>query len=243
MGNIFSHRKNCWIPHCPRNGFKKFGGRCHMHQNANICQFTKCNGLAYDLKRFCPECNCIYPDCDMLAIKNGQAQYCLEHYQKYYQKNTCIIDGCSNITKDNDVICAIHRCSYDNCKKIIRKGLFCPNHTCQMGNCDKSVYGNYSFCYAHYNLIENGSIQYNLHYIPTPSTNNTYPVYNDLVYYDQQYLEPDFQSTNYIKPCKPITYKPIKPIKQKPIKQKPIEYYDRHRCPVHRDQCYYVKQY
>lgn len=241
MGNIFSHQKKCWIPNCPRNGLKKFGLRCHMHQNANICQAKKCSGLAYDLKRFCPECNCVYPDCEMLALKNGESQYCLEHYQKHYQKNTCMISGCSNITRDNNLICMIHQCSYDNCKKVIRTGLYCPDHTCQMGNCNKSVYGNYSFCYAHYNLIENGKIQYTLHYLPgsvnnssdISTSNNTLTYCNDdYVYYDYQYIEPDYEYNDCIKPyyknktktknyCRPIKY--------------PIYTYNG-------DQCYYIKK-
>lgn len=151
MKNIL-FKKICFIPNCSKKGHKKYGHRCFIHQHANICQSDECDGLAYDMKRYCQIHSCSEPDCEMrVSFLNNHLNdhlYCPEHNKLHI----CHMKTCNNYIDDNKKFCILHQCSLENCKNLVRYGSYCPNHTCQIDNCYNSVHDNKSLCYIHYNF-------------------------------------------------------------------------------------------
>lgn len=187
MGNIFSIRK-CWIPTCNFKGLKEYNYRCQLHQHANICQVPNCNCLTYDMNLYCVDHTCGVNDCSNKMFKSG---YCFSHFHN----NTCQIDKCPNIplSVDNKSInlCIEHRCNYQNCTNHRLIPLyFCHQHQCQINGCRSSVYGNYSYCFYHYNqfimyrdgLVECYSGKNKIDFSSNHSRINDEPDYNLITY-------------------------------------------------------------
>lgn len=121
-----------------------------------LCHYKGCGQEKIYGSEYCYKHTCNVNGC--YEVKENSERWCATHKAKYEEENRkrleeynsrpdCAVKGCKFKAEIKGGYCAIHECTFLNCRnRCVEGGMYCLNHTCKEQGCFNRVAQANSVC-------------------------------------------------------------------------------------------------